>query len=175
MHIKKENIPLVIGLSIPVVMIIFIAIAVYLPTMFVHVDPPQYNFLYMINNGTDGYHYDVVKNKLTRKEIKTKNSYYNPNNYGVKFFTFDFKTRRNLELSFEEAEQLNLNSNAESLDGFRIEYGRRSRGFFPFYSGYNYNERYLVKEGYSEKLKLYQTERNYYNFRFLGWIIPNNG
>ena len=168
---KKENITLIIGLSIPVVMVLFIAGAIYLPSVFINVDPPKYSFMYMINNGTDGYHYIVKKNLLTREEINRKNNYYNPNQRPVKFFIHNIKTHHNKELSFEEASTISLNTNFESLDGFKIEQGRRSYGFFPFYSRSNYYTRYITKEGYAEKLKLHTTDRNYYyNFRFLGWL-----
>lgn len=168
---KKENITLIIGLSIPVVMVLFIAGAIYLPSFFIHVDPPKYNFMYMINNGGDGFHYSIEKTLLTRKEIKKKNSYYNPNRRQVKFFIHDLKSHKNKELSFEDAAKVILNTNFESPDGFKVENGRRSYGFFPFYSRSNYYTRYLTKEGYSEKLKLHtNTSNTYYNFRFLGWL-----
>ena len=44
---KKQNISLIIGLSIPVAMIIFIAVAINGPRWFNTVEPAKYDFLYM--------------------------------------------------------------------------------------------------------------------------------
>lgn len=171
MNIKKENIPLIIGLSIPVVMVLFIAGAIYLPSIFIHVDPPKYSFMYMTHNYNDGYVYSVKKSQLTREEIKSNNNYQRSNQQPVRFFIHDINTHKNKELSFEEATAISLNPNIESEDGFQIENGRRNYGFFPFYSRGNYYTRYITKEGYAEKLKLYTNNNNYYyNFRFLGWL-----
>lgn len=167
---KKENITLIIGLSIPVVMVLFIAGAIYLPYLFIDVDPPKYSFMYMTNSGRDGYNYQVKENKITRTEIKRKTNYNSSNRYPVRFFIHNIKTHKNKELSFEQAQAVGLNPHVESPDGFLIERGRRSYGFFPFYSRSNYYTRYITKEGYAEKLKLHRNTRNYYNFRFLGWL-----
>ena len=168
---KKENITLIIGLSIPVVMVLFIAGAIYLPSLFINVEPPKFSFIYMTNNGRDGYTYQVKENKLSREKIKQKKNYYNSNQQPVRFFIHNIKTHKNKELSFEEASLVSINSNFESPDGFKIENGRRSYGFFPFYSRGNYYTRYITKEGYAEKLKLHTNRRNYYySFRFLGWL-----
>lgn len=167
---KKENITLIIGLSIPVVMVLFIAGAIYLPSLFINVDPPVYSFMYMSNSGRDGYNYQVKENRLSRTEIKRKNNYYNSNKTPVRFFIHNIKTHKNKELSFEQAQAIELNPHIESPDGFQIENGRHRYGFFPFYSRSNYNTRYITREGYAEKLKLHSNTRNYYNFRFLGWL-----
>lgn len=168
---KKENITLIIGLAIPVVMVLFIAGAIYLPSLFVNVEPPNFNFMYMTNNSYGEYTYKVKNNKLTRKKIERKNNHYNSQNRQVRFFIHNIKTHKNKELSFEEASAISINSNIESPDGFKIENGRRSYGLFPFYSRGNYYTRYLTKDNYSEKIKLHTNSNNYYySFRFLGWL-----
>ena len=43
---KKQNLSLIIGLSIPIVMILFITIAINGPRWFNTVEPAHYNFLY---------------------------------------------------------------------------------------------------------------------------------
>ena len=168
---KKENITLIIGLSIPVVMVLFIAGAIYLPSLFIDVEPPKYSFIYMTNNGQDGYTYQVKEKKISREKIERKNNYYKSNPRQVRFFIHNMKTHKNKELSFEEASEISINSNFESPDGFKIENGHRRYGLFPFYSRGNYYTRYITKERYAEKLKLHTSRKNYYyNFRFLGWL-----
>ena len=91
---KKENITLIIGLSIPVAMVLFIAGAIYIPSLFIDVDPPKYSFMYMTNSGRDGYNYQVKDNKISRTEIKRKNNYYNSNKRPVRFFIHNIKTHQ---------------------------------------------------------------------------------
>lgn len=171
MKIKKENIPLIIGLSIPVIMVMVIAGAIYLPSLFIHVDPPKYSFMYMSNNTYDGYRYSVKDSHLAREEVKTKNNYTPPNTQAAHIFIYNVKTHENKELSFEEASVIPLNTHIVSPDGFKIENGHRSYGMFPFYSRSNYYTRYITKEHYSEKINLTSSNTNYYyNFRFLGWL-----
>ena len=168
---KKENITLIIGLSIPVVMVLFIAGAIYLPSLFVNVDPPKYSFMYMTNNNYGEYNYSVKKNTLSRKKIERKNNAYSSQQRQARFFIHNIKTHKNKELSFEEAALVFLNSDIESPDGFKIENSHRSYGFFPFYSRRNYYTRYITKDNYAEKIKLHTNSTNYYyNFRFLGWL-----
>jgi hypothetical protein len=45
----KKNLSLIFAISIPVLMIIFVAAAIYIPQLFVK---PQYNFLYLTGNNT---------------------------------------------------------------------------------------------------------------------------
>ena len=63
----KENIPLAVGLLIPFLMILFIGLSIYLPSLFVK---PQYDFIYI--SGGDNYSvqkYEVVGKQLFEAEV----------------------------------------------------------------------------------------------------------
>ena len=169
MEIIKKNITLVLGISIPILMILFVAGSIYLPGLFIQ---PKFNFFYVSDDYYyNQYQYSVQNEKLVRSEIqKPENKNYQPPRE-VKLYVYDVAKNESREIPFEEAQNLNLDSNSTSPDGFEVAYGSRGDGFFPFffYSGTDYNTRYLKGHNVSKKLNL-QSSGSYYNFRFLGWI-----
>ncbi|MDE2439283.1 MAG: hypothetical protein KGN01_07890 [Patescibacteria group bacterium] len=172
MEFIKKNITLIVGISIPVLMILFVAASIYLPGLFVQ---PKYNFLYV--SGDDYYYYNqyqysVQNGKLVRNEITRPEGQTYPPQRDVKLYVYDVAKNESKEISFAEAQNLNLDSSNVSPDGFEVTYGSRGDGFFPFffYSGTDYNNRYLKGHNVSKKLNLQLSGSYYNNFRFIGWI-----
>ena len=173
METIKKNISLVLGIAIPVLMIVFVAASIYLPRLFAQ--QPKVNFLYA--SGEDYYsnvqQYSVQSDKVVKNEIPLRQKGdLNPPFAGPKLFVHDVAKNESKEISFEEAQRLNLDSGLKSPDGFEIVYGSRGDDFFPFSSGMDYNTHYLKGHSISAKLNL-QSSGQYYsnnNFRFLGWI-----
>jgi len=175
MEMIKKNITLVIGISIPILMILFVAGSIYLPGLFIK---PHFNFLYVSGNDSyyyynNGYQYSVQNDKLIKNEIRQlENQNYNPPRVESKLYIYDVAKNESREISFEEAQNLNLDSNNMSPDGFEVTYGSRGDGFFPFFfrSERDYNTRYLKGHNVSKKLNLQLSGSYYNNFRFIGWI-----
>lgn len=166
---QKKNIPLILGFSLPLLMVIFVVASIYLPGLFVQ---PTYNFLYSVNgNAYDTESFSVTNDRL----IKIPASYPPQNPAAVtqpKLFVHDVARNTGKEISWAQAQNLKLDSNTASPDGFKIEHGGSSDGFFIF-GGYNrdYNSRYIVGKGYSQKLDLNNPEKPYGDsIKFLGWI-----
>lgn len=173
MEIKK-NISLIVGLCIPVLMILFVAGSIYLPGLFIH---PKINFVYA--SGDDYYYYRdqqyfVEKGKLVKNEIKDSKESGRHATTEVKLFLYNVAENKNQEISFEEAQKLNLDSNSKSPDGFEIVYGNRDGGMFPFFfdSSSDYGNRYIKGHNVTRKLDIQSSGRSYYDygFHFLGWI-----
>ena len=173
MEFIKKNITLVVGISIPILMILFVAGSIYLPGLFIQ---PKFNFLYV--SGDDYYYYNqyqysVQNGKLVRSEIQQpENRNYQPPGE-VKLYIYEVAKNESREISFEEAQNLNLDSNNISPDGFEVTYGICGDGFFPvfFWSERDYSTRYLKGHNVSKKLNLQLNGGSYYNnFRFIGWI-----
>jgi len=175
MEIIKKNITLVIGMSIPILMILFVAGSIYLPGLFIN---PHFNFLYVSGNDfyyyNNGYQYSVQNDKLIKNEIRQlENKNYNPPRVESKLYIYDVAKNEAKEISFTEAQNLNLDSSVKSPDDFEVVYGSRDSGFFPFFwgGGTDYNARYLSGHNVSKKLNLQLNGSSYYNnFRFIGWI-----
>lgn len=168
---KRQNISLIIGLCIPVAMIVFIAIAINGPRWFSDIEPATVNFLYVTGQQDPYLAYSVKDGRLAvtdnAPENMTGRMQHSPH-----FFVHDVTTNKSREIQMDEVKRLMLDGGVRSPDGFTISDGRR-RGWFIFgYGRYNGN-RYLVKEGYSEKLDLESDSgsNNYYwNYRFIGWV-----
>lgn len=175
MEIIKKNITLVIGISIPILMILLVASSIYLPGFFIK---PHFNFLYVSGDDSsyyynNGYHYSVQNNQLVRNEIKQPESP-NYNSPGVEaiFYLYDVTKNEAKEISFADAQNLNLDSSVKSPDDFEIVHGSCGDGFFPFFwgGGINCNARYLKGHNLSKKLNLQLNGAYHNNFRFIGWI-----
>lgn len=174
----KKNISLIVGVSIPILMILFVAGSIYLPGFFVK--PPRFNFLYASG---DEYPYGahqyvvqggtVIKNENNKPQNQNQYPREVPQAPSEKLLIHDVIKNESKEVSFEEAQSLSLDSNAVSPDGFEVVYGSNGGGMLPFfYSGSDYNSRYLKGHGVSRKLNTVMAggSRYYNNFNFLGWI-----
>src|SRR3989344_4219982 len=173
MEIIKKNITLVLGLSIPVVMILFVAGSIYLPGLFIK---PHFNFLYMVNdNRYNEQQFSVENGTLVRNIIISKPS--TATRPSPRLFVHDVTVNKSREITFEQAQQLKINSSPQSPDNLNIKPGSRGESFLLFFGGggSDYSSRYLVGNGLSKKLKIETEQGSSYfsnNFRLLGWIIP---
>ncbi|NBO24886.1 MAG: hypothetical protein EBU93_06615 [Chlamydiae bacterium] len=140
---------------------------------------PHFNFLYVSGDDSyyyynNGYQYSVQNDKLVKNEIKQlENQNYNPPRVESKLYIYDVAKNEAKEISFTEAQNLNLDSSVKSPDDFEVVYGSRDSGFFPFFwgGGTDYNARYLSGHNVSKKLNLQLNGGSYYNnFRFIGWV-----
>ncbi|MEK7180580.1 MAG: hypothetical protein AAB706_03825 [Patescibacteria group bacterium] len=168
MEIIKKNITFIVGASIPILMILFVAGSIYLPGIFIK---PKYNFLYLVESSSyyyNKYQYSVQNGALIRSETQRReNPNYNLPQSKSTLYIYDVVKNESKEISFEQTQYLNFDSNAVSPDGFEIVYGSRSNSFFPFFfwSENDYDIRYLKGHNVSKKLQL-----NGPSFRFIGWI-----
>jgi len=166
----KKNIPLILGLSIPILMILFVAGSIYLPGLFVQ---PKFDFLYATG---DNYYYDryySVKNgRLIKNEVDCP-EYYKVNCTEPRLYIHDIAKNESKEISFSEAQKLALDSSPRSPDGFEIDCGRRTQSIFFIFvvSNPDCSTRFIKGRNISKKLNLQLSGSHYRGFQFLGWII----
>lgn len=168
---NPRNYSLIIGLSIPILMILFVAGAIYLPRWFITVEPAEFDFLYTTGQRGAYTNYLVREERLVREDRAIPENVSQPQPE-PQFFIHEVASNTSREITFSEAQVLYLDASAIAQDGYRIERGRRG-GWFPFDYSYNYRKRYLVKGHFSEELNLAldnSSTYNYANFRFLGWV-----
>lgn len=169
---KKKNAPLIIGFSMPILMILFVAASIYLPGIFQH---PSFNFLY--STGGDYYDNQTFSVSNGRLIINPQPTIYPTNRLYIypsqQIYIYTVSSNESKPVSLQDAENLNLNPNVESPDGYKLENGNQSDGFFPFFwYDRNYNAQYLVGHNFSRKLNVISTSSTYYNsIHFLGWIM----
>lgn len=132
---KKNNIPLVLGMFIPLLMIIFVAVSIYVPALLTQ---PKYNFIYA--TGGDYYQLEsyAVKNaKLVKNEIKYPPNYntaYTPiPQKESKLYIHDVERNISREIFFEEAQKFNLNPASISPDGFEVVSGSHDYSIFSLF------------------------------------------
>ena len=172
--INKKNIPLIIALTIPVLMIILVAAFIYLPGIG---QKPKVNFLYL--TGANTYYpygqqeYQISGGHLiqTPAPKTTPPNYVPPDNTIPHFYLYDVTKNTATELTFAQAQTYTLDSSNTSADGYTIAQGNGGGGDLFFGGGsYDYNSWFIKGHNRSIKLNLKLTGSAYYNFQFLGWI-----
>jgi hypothetical protein len=178
----KKNVPLIVGLAIPLLMIIFVAASIYLPALFVK---PQFDFIYSTYNYPTYYEqqdqqfvehtYYVSRGKLAEKTRPADDRYRWPQrSKKTTFYIYDVETDTNQELTFEQAQVLTLDTGKESPDGFEVTYGRSNGGVFPFaFLPVGDNDKYYLKaNNYRKEISVkMESGSSYRNFKFIGWIV----
>ncbi len=184
MKTTPSNISLIVGLAIPVVMVLAIAAAVLLPGRSLN---PTTDFIYAIgsyptyntrNGDTVTNHELSIQNgKLTDATQNYQATGYPPDTFvkeaSPRLFLHNTKENTNKEISIEEAQKLSLSSETKSPDGFKVSFGTRSYGVFPFFFNDNSDieHAYLSNQTASKEIDLItDTARDIYSFQFVGWV-----
>lgn len=175
----RKNLSLIIGLSLPLLMIVFVAAAIYIPALFAH---PTTDFIYAIGDG-NYYRYDAINGEYVIQDGKIVRV---PPVYPVDYpkpeqdipsqlYYHDVEENKSRQISLQEAQQLTLDAGPVSADGYEVVHGGGGGGgFFPFIfsGGYDYNNVYLVGHNTSMKMNAQGVSSNtYVDFRFVGWVV----
>lgn len=164
MNKNKKNVPLIVALSIPVLMIILTVVSIYVPTLFIK---PKIDFIYSTGGNYCYKHkYTVEKGKIVENEIKINEKDHCQEPPESKLYYYDVEKQISQELVYEEAQRYILNTSHKSVDGFEVVSGGNSDMFF--YDGSAYYKKYLKKGAYSKRLNM--KVENYYDYKFLGWV-----
>ncbi len=186
----KENLVLVIGLTLPLLLILLFFVATVIPKSMGM--PPQYEMLFTIMKydyqTKPEYQLDFnVKNKqllVKAKKTDDKNAYnskrlmaYDGKNETVREIAIDIsKLTAGSEVVLEETKNLTIDTSAVSPDGYTLEGPNYSgSGLIGglFGGGYR-NSGFRLKKG-SVGYKIPNQQQDYYynQVQFVGWIIKN--
>lgn len=185
----KENLVLVIGLALPVLLIVLFFVATVIPKM--NSTPPQHEVLFSVqdygNQNKSDYIIDFkVKNNQLMVKVKKadeKENYYN----SKKLMAYDAKNEVMREISIDtnqfsegaeielaETKNMTLSTNMMAPDGYVLEnqhYGNNGLvgGLF---GGSNRNNGYRLKKG-NVGYKINTLQNNYYydQLNFVGWVV----
>lgn len=181
---KSSTVSLIVGLSIPVVMVIGITIAIIVPSRSIH---PTTDFIYalgqypaaiQIENGQQVQHLYSIKNNQIIESTLTISQKPNVAPYPYqgtetpRFYLHNTEANTNTEISFDELKKLSLSDDATSPDGFTMTYGASSGGMFPFYyeGEGDRASAYLSKNTASKKVTVI-TKGNQLPFSFVAWVV----
>ena len=149
---KIKNLPLVVGISLPIVFIVVISFSVFVPSLFVR---PQYSFIYTNNNDPyygygQNYRYNYVVNQGS---ISTESFPAVINKveqvYKADFpvlYQYDIKTNTSHKITFEDAKKYTLDPGPSSPDGYIIKYEYGHDGIFEIFGSNNNNRGYFIEK-----------------------------
>lgn len=180
---SKLNIPLIVGLAIPIILTIFVAISIRVPQVLAK---PQYSFVYATGpyptyekvtpESITTYRYAVEGGRLTLAQETVSRDpgerYFSRFQQAEpEFYRYDVTSKTSEKISFEQASALHLDEKRNAPDGFRVTRGDYSTGLFEIFVGGNDRGYYLQKDSASHRIELEETSDSYYDFEFIGWVI----
>ncbi|RJQ37166.1 hypothetical protein C4552_01535 [Candidatus Parcubacteria bacterium] len=170
---NRQNLPLIIAIVVPVVMIIAVAASIIVPQWMVR---PEYDFLYATSYGYPPLAtYAVENGKLVRHPVQQPEIPPYPRTTAEpELWRYNARDDASRKISFEETQLLQLDPSTRSPDGFALERGSGAENIFEaLFGGSRYNEWYLTKNGSARRISISPSTPYYdYNPQFLGWIIP---
>ncbi len=190
----KENLVLVIGLALPVLLIVLFFAATVIPK--IYSTPPQYEVLFSVQDygyqNKPDYTIDFnVKNQQLMVKVKKtdgKDNYYN----SKKLMAYDAKTEVMREITIDtsqfvdsksagdteillaETKNMTIDTAMVAPDGYMMENQRYGNNGLVggLFGGGGYNSGYRLKKG-SVGYKINTLQNNYYydQLHFIGWVL----
>ena len=188
----KENLVLIIGLTLPVLLIVLFFLATVLPKSMAN--PPQYELLFSYVR----YDYQKLspvsvdfvvkdgelKSRFSRNDKKIPNYYvkrlmaYDAKTESVREIPYDMPTlpddKESTEITLAETQNMTINASTTSPDGYSFEgpYYRHGGLVTELFGGGYRNQGYRLKKG-SVAYKMPATQNDYYfnNIQFIGWVV----
>ena len=191
-NVIKENFVLIIGLTLPVMLVVLFFVASVVPkymsappqyemlfstSRYDHQNPPLYNVNFVVRDG-------VLKARVSKIDPKI-------NNFNAKkLMTYDGKTESVKEIFFDtvkigdvadgteiildETKDMTIDPSNKAPDGYEFDRPSYNSGGLvtELFSGGRHARGYRIKKG-SVGYKLPNTSRDYYydDVQFIGWVV----
>lgn len=173
---NKQNIPLVVGITLPLVLVVLVAIAVYLPRTFAD---PQYDFVYVVNDRTlyDRECETYVVDDAGQLTIEAEGADdIAPRRRATcvrgvaTWYLYDVSAKEERKVTFDALEDMSLSDEPISPDGYWFVRDYSHSGIFELFGSNNRNEWFL--ENNSVRIPLDVSAQQYpYDVSFIGWVI----
>lgn len=170
----KENLNVIVALSLSVLFILFIVLLAYYPF---NTEVTEYDFVYATCEEYDCYKEIEEIVDINDGLIEVQNTdLLNEND--IRFYIHNVSENKSTEFNFTELSEMYIDSKPLSPDNFRVEKGSTSGYSKTLLFSINTQSEfkyYLRKEGTSSGLNLQiSQDSSYYDerFEFLGWVIP---
>ena len=173
---RTKNLPLIVGISLPIIFVIAISIVVFISYLSIR---PQYDFLYSFDSnayyGYDGYKdtYAVENGAIVLKALAVaQNQTYKGD--APTLYLYDVKTNSSHEVSFNDAQGYSLDTGPSSPDGYMIKYEYENGGVLDLFGSSGNDGGYFVEKGDAKKRLPGIADANNINyqgdFNLIGWI-----
>jgi hypothetical protein len=175
---KTKNLPLIIGIALPVFFILIISIIVFIPTWFIK---PQYNFLYSnqgsyynYNNQAYSNTYVVDGSSLSLNPPPVSTGSLPKTATNPPLFLYNVKDNSTHQIDFNDAKNFVLDPGPSSPDGYLVKYQYSNEGLFGLFGSNGNQSGYVIAKGNASKSLdgLNASSENYYSndFKFIGWV-----
>ena len=183
-----KHIPLITAIGLPVLFIIILAFVTILPNTQIS---PEYDFVHtdtseQYNSGTGEVRfnnsYQVVDGKIVKKKIEISPAleaqdkmYFSQIEYkeAPTLYRYDIQANSSQEISFKDAQVLDISDTKKSPDGYSINFEYTNSGIFEMFGSQD-NSGYFIKKDKGQK-PLTGFESNMYysenDIKIIGWII----
>ena len=169
---KKENLPMVIGILIPIVLVLgmfvylFITTASIRPTQnFIYSDENQYGYGYEFKNS-----FDVQDSRLVLVSNETSPDSGYSKKETPELFLYDFEQNKSIKITLEEAKDFLIDDSNISEEGYEIKYDTGHDGILEIFGSNSDNDFYIYKDNSKKILRGVNSGRYRYEFKFIGWI-----
>jgi hypothetical protein len=172
---KTKNLPLIIGISLPVIFIIIISVVIFTPSLFIK---PQHNFIYTTEDtyyGNEKYAktYEIKDSKIVLVPSTVQENQMLQKDAPT-LYLYDVKTDSSHQISLEEAQKYTVDPGPSSPDGYTVTYEYGHDGIFELFGSRNDNDGYFISKGNGKK-KINGLSSDQYSrygrwFNLIGWI-----
>lgn len=163
---KRLNVPLLIGIGLPTLVVVGVLLAVFVPRMLA--PKPKHDILLVTGNSYGSPIFYAIENgKLVKKTRKA-----DPGAIAAELYRYEVPDGGAEPIEFSEAAKLTLNRSTMSPDKYVFEAPGRDYGLFDLFGGRNLSQGRLRGHGTVWKLDAMPDNSGYgQDFEFLGWII----
>ncbi len=182
---NTKHIPLLVAIALPILFIIILAVTLFVPSSKIN---PEFNFLYIDSSeqwktsfNTFRYEntYEVENNKIVKKTIiysKSENLMYEDKiekKDSPSLYLYDVEENTSKIITFEDAQDLDLEQGPSSPDGYTVKFEYNSDGIFELFGSNNDAGYYITKGSGKKILSGIGSSADYYgqnDIKLIGWI-----
>jgi len=172
---KNKNLPLIIGIALPILFIVVLSVVIFAPSLFVN---PAHNFIYSSGDGYygDDYYqntYKVVSGRIVLDPVPPRYATDVKRKEAPPLYLYDVTTDSSHQITLAEAAQYAVEAGPSSPDGYTVSYDYGHNGIFELFGSDSSNRGYFVsKDSKKRKLNGLTTADRYSGsgFKLIGWI-----
>lgn len=170
---RIKNLPLIVGIALPVVFIAVVSVIIFLPSLRVK---PQHNFIYTIGPYyySGGYQttYEVRDGRIVLWDADSRPDQV-PAAVPAAIYLYDVVADTSRQISFEDAKEYVLVPGPSSPDGYTVDYQYQHDGIFELFGSNDNDSGYFIsKDGGKKRLNAFPGNpyRSWGEFRLVGWV-----
>lgn len=171
-HMRNKNLPLIVGLVLPLLFIAVLSGVLFVPSVFVN---PQHNFIYAGERDYSYYRaqysmYGVTNGQIVFTPAVPEEG--KPIGNPPKLYLYDVKSNSSHEISLDDAKKIALDPGPSSPDGYTVSYLYGHDGIFELFGSNGDRRGYFISKGAGKK-RLSGIGQDMYqrgDIQVIGWV-----